>query len=327
MSILTGKFRIDCVVKNEMTSKMFSNSKITHIFLRGTQYLNFYHSKMKFQRSFFLAIFLSHVILVNAQSEEDYIQLFNGKNLEGWTVKIRGYEVGDNFGNTFRVKDGNLQVGYEAYDKFDERFGHIFYKDPYSYYILEATYRFVGEQASEGPGWAFKNSGLMLHSPAASAMGKDQDFPISIEVQLLGGRETGDRTTANLCTPGTNVVMNGKLTTAHCINSTSPTFRGEEWVTAKILVLGDSLIRHYVNDEPVLEYTHPQIGGGSVSGHDTVYEVEGQLLTGGYISLQSESHPIEYQSVRLLNLVGCMDPKASNFKDYYVKADNSSCKY
>jgi len=264
---------------------------------------------------------------VYSQDETDYISLFNGSNLDGWIPKIRGYAVGENFGNTFRVTNGVIQTGYEEYGKFDNRFGHLFYEKPYSYYILEAEYRFFGEQAEEGAGWAFRNSGLMLHSPPPSSMGIMQDFPISIEVQLLGGADTGERSTANLCTPGTNVVMNNKLVTAHCINSTSQTYRGDQWVRVKVHVLGDSLVRHYINDELVLEYTSPQMGGGNVSSFDPAYFKEGALLTGGYISLQSESHPVEFRNIRLLDLEGCMDPKANNYKPYYINPRNIDCQY
>jgi hypothetical protein len=79
----------------------------------------------------------------------------------------------------------------------------------------------------------------MLHSPPATSMGKDQDFPISIEVQLLGGLGKGPRTTANLCTPGTNVEMGGKLFTPHCVNSASKTYDGDQWVRVEVEVLGD----------------------------------------------------------------------------------------
>jgi hypothetical protein len=162
---------------------------------------------------------------------EQWVALFDGKSLDGWTAKIAGYEVGENFANTFRVGNGLLKVGYDGYGgAFRNRFGHLFYKTPFSHYRLVVEYRFVGEQMPDGPEWAFKNSGVMIHGQPAATMGKDQDFPICIEVQLLGGRPTGERSTANLCTPGTNVVMNGKLVTDHCVNSTSPTFRGEEWV-------------------------------------------------------------------------------------------------
>ncbi|MCO5239362.1 MAG: DUF1080 domain-containing protein [Chitinophagaceae bacterium] len=237
-----------------------------------------------------------------AQEKRKWKQLFNGKNLKGWTVKIRGHELNDNFGNTFRVEDGKLIVSYDQYSNFNEQYGHIFYKKPYSYYLLAVEYRFVGEQVAGGPNWAYKNSGIMLHCQPPSTMLKDQDFPISIEDQLLGGDLTGERTTCNLCTPGTHVEMDGKLFTPHCVNSKSKTFRNEEWVRAEVLVLGDEVIKHIVNGDTVLVYEKPQIGGGAVNHYDPLIKKDGQLLNSGYISLQSESHPIEFRKIEIINL-------------------------
>ncbi|MGC4049833.1 MAG: DUF1080 domain-containing protein [Paludibaculum sp.] len=262
-----------------------------------------------------------------AQEQKDWIQLFNGKNLDGWKPKITGYAYGDNFGNTFRVEDGLLKVAYDKYDQFNNRFGHIFYKDKFSHYVIAVEYRFTGEQAKGGPGWAFRNSGIMIHCQRPETMGKDQDFPISIEVQLLGGNGKDARSNANVCTPGTNLVMDGTLVTKHCVNSTSKTFHGDQWVRVEAVVHGDSVVRHVVNGETVLTYEMPQVGGGSVSNFDPAAKPDGMLLNEGYISLQSESHPIEFRKVELLNLVGCIDPKAKNYRSYYVKADNSGCKY
>ncbi len=260
-------------------------------------------------------------------TQKDWQQLFNGKDLTGWDIKIKGYDLNDNFGNTFRIEDGKIVTRYDAYDNFKQRYGHLFYKKDFSYYRIVVEYRFVGEQPPGGEGWAARNSGIMVHGQSAASMGKDQDFPISIEVQLLGGLDKGERPTCNLCTPGTNVVYNGKLDTRHCINSTSKTYNGDQWVRAEVLVLGDSLIQHFVNDEKVLEYTKPQIGGGNVGGFDPAQKPDGKLLTEGSISLQSESHPVEFRKVELLDLKGCMDPKATNFKSYFLKADNSLCTY
>jgi hypothetical protein len=262
----------------------------------------------------------------NDPDRKDWIQLFNGKNLDGWSPKITGYEVNENLGNTFRVENGVLKVSYDQYDSFSGRFGHLFYKEKYSRYRIAVEYRFVGEQAKDGPGWAIRNSGIMLHGQPLETMKKDQDFPISIEVQLLGGSETGERSTANLCTPGTNVVMDGKLFTAHCRNSTSKTYRGDEWVRVEVEVLGSDRITHFVNGESVLTYEKPQIGGGNVANFDPAVKKDATLLKEGSISLQSESHPVEFRKVELLNLVGCMDPKASNYKSYYVESDNSTCR-
>ena len=145
--------------------------------------------------------------------------LFDGQSLDGWTPKITGFEPGDNARNTFRVEDGMLTVGYDEYEQFDGDFGHLVSDTTFSYYVIAVEYRFVGEQAPGGPGWATQNSGIMVHSQSAQTMTRDQDFPISIEVQLLGDAGQEERSTANLCTPGTHVVMDGELVTQHCINS------------------------------------------------------------------------------------------------------------
>lgn len=253
--------------------------------------------------------------------------MFNGKDLTGWTPKIRYSKAGENFANTFRVEKGNLAVRYDGYDGFNERFGHIFYQTQYGYYRMRLQYRFVGDQVKNGPGWATRNSGIMVHGQTPESMGKDQDFPVSIEVQLLGGNGKDPRTTCNLCTPGTHVVKDGALLTQHCINSTSKTFHGDQWVNAEILVLGDSLVVHYINGEEVLRYEKPQIGGGNVDGQEVKWGSSGQLLTKGTISLQSESHPVDFRNIEILNLEGCMDPKATNYKNYYVKSKPEACKY
>jgi hypothetical protein len=201
--------------------------------------------------------FTSLVVLfffsLNAHAQQKgWINLFNGKDLKDWTVKIAKHELNDNYANTFRVENGVMKVSYDGYTDFDKQYGHIFYKKPFSYYLSKVVYRFVGDQAKGGEGWATRNSGAMLHGQDPKTMLKDQDFPISIEGQLLGGDGTHDRHTSNVCTPGTTIYMNDKLTMAHCLESTSKTFHGEQWVTAEFLVLGDSVIKHYVNKEKVL---------------------------------------------------------------------------
>ncbi len=261
------------------------------------------------------------------KEEKEWIQLWNGKDLNDWDIKIAKHELNDNFGNTFRIDSGKLIVRYDQYDSFRYQYGHIFYKQKFSHYQLKVEYRFVGDQATGGEGWARRNSGAMLHSQSAQSMMKDQDFPISIEAQFLGGLGEGERPTANLCTPGTHVHMADTLFTPHCINSRSKTYPGDQWVHVEFLVLGDSLIRHMVEGDTVLEYTKPIIGGGVANNYDPAVKLDGTPLTEGYIALQSESHPIEFRKVELLNLKGCKDPKAKNYKSYYIKADNAGCVY
>ncbi len=286
------------------------------------------HLMKKLLFVFLLSVCASSMAQLPKVNAKNWQQLFNGKNLDGWDVKIRGYALNDNFGKTFSVKDKFITVSYDGYDDFKQQYGHLFYKQKFSHYRVGVEYRFIGEQAKGGEGWATLNSGIMVHGQSAESMGKDQDFPISIEVQLLGQIEPGkDRTTCNLCTPGTNVYYQGKFDERHCINSNSKSFPKGEWVRAEVLVLGDSLIQHYINNELVLEYTRPSIGGGVVSGFDPSFKPDGQPLKEGTISLQSESHPVQFRKVELLNLKGCMDPKAKNYKDYYVENDKASCRY
>ena len=232
-----------------------------------------------------------------------WIQLFNGKDLAGWTPKIRHEEFGKDSRGTFKVIDGAITVDYSKYDEFKETFGHLFYKTPYSHYRLRVEYRFTGDQLKGGPGWAFRNSGLMLHCQDPKTMTKDQDFPVSIEVQLLGGREEGERSTVNLCTPGTHVVMNDKLVKRHCINSKSKTYRGDQWVTVEVEVHGHGEVKHIAGGETVLSYKQPVLDEGDSSAKPLIEKNGGKVeLEGGYISLQSESHKIEFRKVELMVL-------------------------
>jgi len=262
-----------------------------------------------------------------ASGAEEWIPLFNGRNLDGWIVKFTNYPLGENPHDTVRVEDGLLQVRYDKWTAFNGEFGHVFYKTPFSYYRLVIEYRFVGEQVKGGAGWAVRNNGLMLHAPDPRTMTLNQDFPISLEAQLLGGLGDGKpRPTGNLCTPGTHVVMNGALHTAHCVNSTAKTYDGDQWVRLEVEVLGDERVRHIVEGQTVLEYSKPQIGGGNVAGADPAVKVDGTPLTGGYIGLQAETAPIDIRKLELLNLEGCMDPKAANFKPYVVKSNPAACR-
>jgi len=232
---------------------------------------------------------------------EKWISLFNGKNLDGWTVKIAGHEAGDNWNDTFRVADGVMKVAYDKYSGFNGEFGHIFYKQKFSNYRIRLEYRFTGDQVPGGQGWAFRNSGIMIHCQSPESIGKDQGFPVCIEVQLLGGNGTDDRSTGNLCTPGTNIVMDGKLVTDHCINSRSKTYHGDQWVKAEVEVHGNGTIKHIINGEVVLEYEKAQLDENDGDGKALIRDGD-KMLKGGYISLQSESHPVEFRNIELLPL-------------------------
>ncbi|WP_018613852.1 3-keto-disaccharide hydrolase [Segetibacter koreensis] len=274
----------------------------------------------------------------NDSKQEDWVSLFNGKNLEGWNIKIAGQKLNDNYKNTFRVEDSMLRIVYDDYKTFDDKYGHLYYKKPYSYYILRYQYRFRGDQTPGGETWNVRNSGVMIHSQSAKSLTINQNFPVSLEVQLLGGLGKGERHTGNLCTPGTQVHVDGKISEAHCIDSKSKTYDGDQWVSMTVVVLGDSVIKHIVEGDTVLTYEKPEVGGGFVGkdadwkwGHVDNYQYwesrQNTPLKEGYIALQAESHPIDFRRIEILNLEGCTDRKAKNYKDYYIKSDNRKCLY
>jgi len=239
-----------------------------------------------------------------AISDEGWKTMLNGENLEGWTAKIHHYEVGDNHANTFRVEDGMIKVRYDSYKgDFNDRFGHLYFDTPYSYFHLSMEYRFVGEVHPGAPVFVEKNSGVMFHSQDPRTMLKEQNWPISVEMQFLAGIEEGTpRPTGNMCSPGTDVVYEGKIDPSHCISSTSETFYGDQWVTAELIVRGDGLVTQIINGETVLEYSKPQIGGGVVEGYDPKFKKNGTLLKEGFIALQSEGQPIDFRNVKIKNL-------------------------
>jgi hypothetical protein len=231
--------------------------------------------------------------------KEKWTPLFNGKNLDGWTPKIKGFEHKDNHNDTFRVEDGVIKVAYDKYTAFDGKFGHLFYKDKFSHYILRVEYRFVGEQCKGGPGWATRNSGVMFHAQSPESMGKNQDFPVSIEAQFLGGLGKGARPTLNVCTPGTHIVMGGKLITQHCNSSTSKTIDGDAWVTAEIEVHGAGKVIHRVDGKQVMEYEKCQYDPKDGDAAKLLKGKENPLIEEGYIALQAESHPLEFRKVEI----------------------------
>lgn len=259
---------------------------------------------------------------------KEWIDLFNGRNLDGWIPKFAKHEVGENFANTFQVKDGIITARYDGYGgDYNVQFGHLYYEKPYSYYLVSMEYRFVGELYPKAPSYTIRNSGVMIHSQDPRTMPKDQNFPISIEMQFLGGLSDGKpRTTGNMCSPGTAVEFNGKFDPRHCINSTSKTYDGEQWVKAEALVLGDSIVKQIINGDTVLVYTKPQHAAGVVTGFDPAQLHVGQTTKSGYIALQAEGHPVDFRNVRLLNLEGCMDSSSPRYKRYYIKSNPAGCR-
>ncbi|MEL6719109.1 MAG: DUF1080 domain-containing protein [Bacteroidota bacterium] len=275
--------------------------------------------------------------------KEEWISLFNGKDLTGWDIKIADRELNDNYKETFVVEDSMIRIKYDQYETFDDAFGHMYYQNPYSYYKISFDYRFTGEQLAGGASWNVRNSGVMFHSQSAASNEIGQGFPVSVELQLLGGLSDGkERTTGNVCTPGTAVVMGDTVNYNHCISSNSKTYHGDQWVHAEAIVLGGEAMHFLIEGDTVLSFDQPQIGGGFIGedqeGKDwDQFKIikdkaawitrKGEVLTEGYIALQAESHPIDFKNIELLDLCGCMDEKAKNYKSYYVKDKKDTCIY
>ncbi len=247
-----------------------------------------------------ICITYSYIIAASAE-EGEWVSIFNGKNLDGWTIKFSGQDVGVNFRDTFQVEDGMMRVIYDKYVTFDDAYAHIFYKEKLSHYRLKFDYRFTGEQVPESEKWNIRNSGVMFHSQSPESMTFDQEFPASIENQLLGGLSDGkSRRTGNICTPGTDFYIHGVHMKKHCYRSSSKTYNGDQWVSAEIEVRGDKVIRHYINDELVFEYENTRIIPGEEYSADFVSEI--MPLKEGYIALQAESHPIDFKNILLMKL-------------------------
>ncbi len=252
----------------------------------------------------------------------DWQTLFNGRDLDGWVVKFAHHDLGDNYADTFRVVNGVIQVNYDKYTEFGSRFGHLFYKQKLSHYVLALEYHFFGQQAKGGPSYALLNSGVMVHSQAPASILKEQDWPISVEAQFLAG----GRTTMNVCTPGTEIFMKGAMVKPHCVNSTSKIYGNDDWVAVEVEVFGSEHVRHLIDRRVVLEYETPTIGGGVATGFDPAIKKDGTVLADGYIGLQAESQPVEFRNIKLLNLSGCMDPKSPKYRAYFVHRDDSKCR-
>ncbi|MBT9187006.1 DUF1080 domain-containing protein [Zobellia russellii] len=257
-----------------------------------------------------IALFVSSIALMACNAtkitvaDAGWEDMFNGKNLDGWTTKIHHYETGDNFGDTFRAEDGMIKVRYDQYEgDFNDRFGHLYFDKPYSSFHLSMEYRFVGDLHPGAPVFTEMNSGVMYHSQDPRTMLKEQNWPISVEMQFLGGIKEGEaRPTGNMCSPGTEIEYEGKIYPSHCLRSSSDTYYGDQWVKAELIVRGDSLVTQIINGKVVLEYTKPQVGGGTVVGYDPKMKQDGKLLKEGMIALQSEGQPIDFRNIKIKNL-------------------------
>jgi hypothetical protein len=229
-----------------------------------------------------------------------WLSLFNGKDLSGWTPKISRHPLGENYGNTYRVENGVLSVAYDQYQDFGSQFGSLFYSQKFSNYWLRIEYRFVGEPAKGAPVWAYKDSGIQFHSPALETMTVDQEFPISVEFNLIGGQKWWRRRqTGNVCLPGTKADMNGKPIPG-CSSTSTITIRGDEWVTALLHVEGDKRATHYINGVLVASYENMRLDPEHADAKKLLASGVAPALSEGYISVQSNSHPIQFRKIEIL---------------------------
>jgi hypothetical protein len=226
-----------------------------------------------------------------------WISIFNGKNLDGWTPKVTGYKAGENPLDLFKVENGILRVDYSKYNRFDGRYGHLFYKEKLSSYILHVEYRFVDLFLKDSPAFCYRNSGVMIHSQSAESMDVKQNWPVSLEAQLLGCTDSVKQKTANICTPGTTIFYKGVLTNEHCITSTSKYYFDNEWVNLDIIVHGGKDISFVIDGDTVLTFSHPQIGGALLPENYPI--PAGTLLENGYVALQAEGQNIDFRKVEL----------------------------
>ncbi|WP_276373208.1 DUF1080 domain-containing protein [Chryseolinea sp. H1M3-3] len=256
------------------------------------------------RKRFFLLIvpvvlFSFNFSTTNQISKKKWVSLFNGKNLDGWTMKISGYKLGENFGNTFRVEDGILSVRYDQYDSFRNKFGALYYNKRFSNYRLKVEYRFVGETTVGAPVWGYRDGGVQYHCQDPKSVGLKQSFPVCLEYNLHGGNGKDERPVGEICANGMNVEINGQKNSSYCTPAfVKRTFHGDQWVTVEIDIQGKQ-IKHFVNGEEILHFENPtfnpahELGKTFVKGNDNA-------VKDGFISLQSNSHPIDFRKIEIM---------------------------
>ncbi len=256
------------------------------------------------KKSFFvlaIALFTLFAFRADEAKKPKWVSIFNGKDLSGWVVKVAGRPVGENLGNVFRVENGIMSVRYdhEAYANFNSQFGALYYNKKLKHYRLKVEYRFVGETAAGAPSWGFRDSGVQYQGQAPETVGLTQSFPVCLEYNLHGGNGKDERPTGEICANGIIVKIDGNPNSSYCTPPTvKRTFHGDQWVTLEIDVT-ESKISHFVNGEEILTFTDPRYNPNHELGKTFIVNGNDRVQS-GYISLQSNSHPIDFRKIELM---------------------------
>lgn len=252
---------------------------------------------MKYTRLILVAItlvLLSFQSTTNNNHTKKWVSLFNGKNLDGWTPKIAGYKLGENFSNTFRVENGILSTRYDAYDNFKNRFGALYYNKKFTNYRLRVEYRFTGDTVAGAPSWGYQDGGIQYHCQNPATLELNQSFPICLEYNLLGTRASGE-----ICANGMYVEIDGKRNASYCTPpSVKKIIPGDQWVTAEIYV-HNGKITHYINGEEVLQFENPKYDSANAMARKFIV-AGNDMVKDGYISLQSNSHPMDFKKIEIM---------------------------
>lgn len=253
------------------------------------------------------AVLMAALMAGPARAADKWKPIFDGKSLDGWTPKIRGIPLGENWQDTFVVQDGAIRVSYAKYEKFESRFGHLFYKTPFKAFRLRLKYRVLEPPLPDTPGWARSNSGVMFLSQSPESMGLQQAFPVSVEFQILGADGPGKRPTGNVCTPGVSIVLNGAKQPAHCTDSSGPTIPNGTWTDLELEVTPEGRITEVINGAVVHRYSDVALDPNdpmAAADAKKLIEARGGVLpvTEGWIALQSEGHPIEFKAIEVMEL-------------------------
>ena len=185
--------------------------------------------------------------------------------------------MGENFGNTLRVEDNILKIRYDAYGQdFNDRFGTVYFDKYLTNYRLKVEYRFVGETAPGAPTWGYRDSGIQFYGQPPASQKLDDAFPSGMFIEYMGERNT------TTCIPA----------------EVGRTFHGDQWVTAEIEVKNGK-ITHYVNGVEILSYANPTYNPANETAK-MLMDDENTKVKGGYVSLQSNSHPIDFRKIELL---------------------------